>query len=144
MASSMCKAMAAELGPERIVRAATLEIAHDTTPAMVAARVCAELRVRSGLDLEVSYSATGERLVRRYQSVGAALAEAASRATAQAGAPFPSPSPSPNLALSLALTSPSPSPSPHPSPNPSPHLTLTLTLALTRRRGRHSRAGRMW
>ena len=35
MASSMCKAMAAELGPERIVRAATLEIAHDTTPAQV-------------------------------------------------------------------------------------------------------------
>ena len=45
--------------------------------------------MRSGLDLEVSYSATGERLVRRYQSAGAALAEAASRATAQAGAPFP-------------------------------------------------------
>ena len=89
MASAMCKAMAAELGPERIVRAATLEIAYDTTPAQVAARVCAELRVRSGLDLEVSYSATGERLVRRYQSAGAALAEAASRATAQAGAPFP-------------------------------------------------------
>ena len=45
--------------------------------------------MRSGLDLEVSYSATGERLVRRYQSAGAALAEAASRPTADHFLLFP-------------------------------------------------------
>ena len=67
MASSMCKAMAAELGPERIVRAATLEIAHDTTPAMVAARVCAELRVRSGLDLEARYRGDTGEIQGRYR-----------------------------------------------------------------------------
>ena len=45
MASSMCKAMAAELGPGHIARAATLELAHGTSAAQIAAYVCAEMTV---------------------------------------------------------------------------------------------------
>ena len=73
-APGLCKAISAEL---RCVRRAAVIDIEDASPSFLAPLLLTEARGGSALDMEVAYGAGGERRVRRYLSVGEALAEEA-------------------------------------------------------------------
>ena len=79
LATSLCKALAAELGAPRdaqhgaLGRVTTVHVPREATAEAIGASLRAELAVECGLDMDVDYDGDGCRRVQRYRCVGAQL-----------------------------------------------------------------------
>ena len=72
MASSICKALAAEM-PTQLGRTATVHVPRNVTAETIGRLLAGETRVSSGLDMDVEYTGDSSRRVRRYRAVGTEL-----------------------------------------------------------------------